>query len=54
MRLVRGCESNGKRERENMEVRTMMSVSTVVFATTVISIFFASVVVGARSSTCYI
>lgn len=36
-----------------MEVRTMLSVSTVVFATKVISVLFAPVVVGARSSLCY-
>lgn len=54
MRLVRGCESNGKRERENTEFRTMLSVSTAVFATKVISIFFTFVVVGPRSSMCYI
>lgn len=34
-----------------MEVRTMLSV-TVVFAAKVTFIFFASVMVGARSSTC--
>jgi len=54
MRLVRGLESNGKREWENMEVRTMLSVSTVVFATKVIPTPFPFVGVGVRSSMCSI
>lgn len=45
MRLVRRRESNGKRKGEHMEIRTVLSDSTVVFVT---------VMIGARSSLCYI